>query len=153
VRNRAQCRETASSQPRSIERILPRCSTPWKQPLAGLATSIRISLRAGRSYYVGRPPRQGCRPTRTPEACCDRAFLVSSSPSSLQPPASSLSAVSFDKAKSFRVDGARTHPRAREWNSLLLVARKAPARVVGNGLMNVAWATPLSTRTRGVSCA
>ena len=111
VRNRAQCREIASSQPQSAERILLRCSTPWKQPLAGLATSIRISLRAGRSDYVGRPPRQGYRPTRTPEACCDRAFAISSSPYSLGPPASSLSAVSFDKAKSFRDNGARTHSR------------------------------------------
>ena len=97
VRNRAQCRETASSQPRSAERILLRCSTPWKLPLAGLATSIRISLRAEMSDYVGRPPRQGCRPTRTPEACCDRAFPISSSPYSHQPAASSLSARNVDQ--------------------------------------------------------
>src|SRR5450759_1373414 len=111
VRNRAQCRETASSQPHFAERILLRCSTPWKRPLAGLATSIRISLRAGMSDYAGRPPRQGCRPTRTPEACCDRAFAISCSPYSLQPTASSLSA----------------------WK-----ARKAPTGVVGKVATNVA---------------
>jgi hypothetical protein len=108
VRNRAQCRETASSQPHSAERILPRCSTPWKRPLAGLATSIRISLRAGMSDDVSRPPRQGCRPTRTPEGCCDRAFAISSSPYSLQPTASSL------------------------------FTRKAPTGVVGKAATNVA---------------
>jgi hypothetical protein len=59
--------------------------------------------------------------------------------------------VSFDKAKSFRGNGARTrlHRRALGCDRLLLVAWKAPAGVLGNEAMLVASEAQLSARVRG----
>jgi len=59
-------------------------------------------------------------------------------PPAYPPEASPSVPVSFDKANSFRDNGARTHPRAGGSDSLLLVAWKAPAEVLGNEAILVA---------------
>jgi len=93
-----------------------------------------------RSLYIGREEgrARGCHNEGMPRIRQARRRAVRRLLLPGRPGTSPSVPVSFDKAKSFRVDGARTHPRAREWDSLLLVAWKAPAGVLGNGAMSVA---------------
>jgi hypothetical protein len=111
-----------------------------RTPRLCCAHSLCIGLEEGRArecHNEGRPR------TRQARRQAIRRLLIP------DPPGTSPSVpVSFDKARLFRDNGARTHPRARECYSSLLVAWKAPAGVVGNRAKLVANTTQHSMQSR-----
>ena len=68
-----------------------------------------------------------------------------------RPGTSPSAPVSFDKAKSFRGNGARTRLHRRARDSSLLVAWMAPAGVLGNEAILVASEAQLSARFSGLT--
>ena len=93
-----------------------------------------------RSLYIGREEgrARGCHNEGTPRTRRARRREVRRLPLPDLPGMSPSVSVPFGRAVSFQDNGALTRPQSRGCDSLLLVAWKAPAGVLGNGAMSVA---------------
>jgi hypothetical protein len=115
---------------------------PKARPAAAAQPRGRAAVRRGASLGIPR---------------CSRilriasGFVIAGLPLPDPPGTSTSVPVSFCKARSSRGSGARTRPRSRGCDGLLLVAWRAPAEVLGNEAILVASKTQHSRQSRAWS--